>query len=205
LINKSTIDKMKEQIKVDNTLIKKTKDKILNKKHFNYKYLLIPATSIIILLLISIIKINSNKLPLNLLDVSVYAMENDNYYLTSDYEKETVRQPLKPNIEVKLAKYNKAMSSVPGIPINFNFNTNNIDYIKISIDGGTILTWNIKTGFINNIGDNISLHGSETLYFYPNDNALIEVIGVKNNIEIFKKNIKIIIDKDYNYYANISK
>ncbi|MDD2208530.1 MAG: hypothetical protein PHU45_04170 [Bacilli bacterium] len=211
MINKNTIKNMKKQIKVDNLLIENTKNKIFQEKQRFTLNPLIKLTTFVMMsvLIIAIISINVNdqkKISLNSLVISVYAMESDNYYLTTNYQKETNKQILKPNIKIKLARYNKAMSSVPGIPIAFDFNYGNqanTDYIKISINNGDILTWDITTGIVNNLGDNYSLQNNGILYFNPSSDTIITVVGIKNNIEVFKKNIKIILDTEYNYYANI--
>lgn len=214
MINENTIKNMKKQVKVNNALIEQTKNNISKKhKRFYLKPFLSLATlGMVVAIVLTIIGINNNNnnksLSINPLIVTVYAMDDSSYYLTANYEKEASKQILKPNVKIKLAKYNKAMSSVPGIPITFGFdydNQNEIDYIKININNGEILNWNVATGFITNLGNEYKFSNNETLYFSPSNNTIITLVGIKNNKEIFTMNIKITTDNEYNYYATIDE
>lgn len=212
MINKNTINNMKSQIKVSDALIEKTKNNISTKHNKNPFKPFITLTTVgmmLVIMLLTIIGFNNNDegkpfLSLNPLEISVYATEDSNYYLTANYQNETSKQTLKSNIEVKLAKYNKAMSSVPGIPISFHFNNqDDIDFIKINISSGEILNWNIETGVVTNLENDYKLTNNETLYFSPDNNTIISLVGIKGNKEIFTRNIKVTVDNEYNYYAII--
>lgn len=216
MINKDTVHHMKKQMKVSNTLIEETKNNILKEKKKKYlkpSIILGSIGAMVIVLLVTIISINNNNngkslLSMDSLIVSVYAAEDSQYYLTANYEEETYKQILNSDIEVKLAKYNKAMSNVPGIPISFDFDCENAtdkDYIKISISNGEILHWNKETGAITKLGTEYKSNNNDTLYFNINSDTIITLAGVKNNKEIFTRNIKITIDNEYNYYAAISE
>lgn len=67
--------------------------------------------------------------------INVYTNKNDNNnYLTQKYLEENSKTALsKENVSVLLARYNKAMSSVSGIPIDFNINKN-ISSSEMDID-----------------------------------------------------------------------
>jgi len=111
------------------------------------------------------------------------------------------KQELKDNVKLGLASYNLAMSSVPGYPIEFEID--DINYIKISITNGTILDWDKKTGEVKNLGSIYELSNNETLYFNVNENTNIRIKGIKDEKEVFEKNITISRDEQFNYYATI--
>lgn len=203
---------MKKQIKVNDILIEETKNNILKedkKKHLK-PFIILGAIGVMTVVVLGAVIGRSNNngkslLSMDPLIVTVYASEDSHYYLTANYEEETSKQTLNSDIEVKLAKYNKMMSNVPGIPISFDFDCKDQDYIKITIRNGEILSWNKETGVITNFGNEYKSNNNETLYFSPNSDTTITLIGVKNNKEIFTRNINITIDNEYNYYAVIDE
>ena len=200
-------DKKYNQEKNYNEILQKIERKERNMTKI-LKYFLAPVCLFVIVGLMSI-NVNNDIVKdtktSEYLYINVYTNKNDNdYYLTANYLEETSKTTLsKENVRVLLARYNKAMSSVPGIPINFIINknifSNEIDSVKISIKNGQILEWN--GNIVTDLGKEYALSTSKTLYFDPSNNDIINVIGSKDKRIIFSKEIKINMDEDYNYYA----
>lgn len=114
-------------------------------------------------------------------------------------EEKLEKKELKDNIKIGLEKYNLTMSSVPGYPIFFEIN--NLDYIQISVSNGSISLWNKDTYKVSNLGNNYKLTSTKDLYFNVNNKTNIEIKGIKDNKQIFEKNIEISMDDEFNYYA----
>lgn len=132
-------------------------------------------------------------------------LEKDNsgvmkvFAYTYTNEEKLERREIKDNVRFGLQKYNLAMSSVPGYPINFEIN--NLDYIQINVSNGSISLWDKDTYKVSNLGSNYKLTSTKDLYFNVNDKTNIEIKGIKDNKEIFEKNIEISMDDNFNYYA----
>lgn len=132
-------------------------------------------------------------------------LEKDNsgvmkvFAYTYTSEEKLEKKELKDNIKIGLQKYNLAMSSVPGYPINFEID--NLDYIQINVSNGSISLWDKDTYKVSNLGCNYKLTSTKDLYFNVNDKTNIEIKGIKDNKEIFEKNIEISMDDNFNYYA----
>ncbi len=84
------------------------------------------------------------------------------------------------NIIIKtIDSYSFTDSSVPGYPLEFNFNKT-INNININVKDGEILKWNGAE--VSNIGSNYEFKKSETLYFDINTGTVITVsIDFTNN------------------------
>lgn len=121
------------------------------------------------------------------------------YAYTMSQDEKIEKTELKDNIKLGLASYNLAMSSVPGYPIIFELD--NVDYLNIIVTNGTILDWDRDTSKVNSLGNTYQLSNNDTLYFNVNINTNIKIIGIRNKNEVFKKNITISSDDDFNYYA----
>lgn len=200
-------DKKYSQEKNYNAIMKKIERKKSNMTKI-LRFLLAPVCLFVIVALISLnvdndtIKDTKTK---EYLYINVYTNKNDNnYYLTSNYLEKTSKTALsEENVSVLLARYNKAMSSVPGIPIDFNINksisSSEIDSVKISIKNGEILEWN--GNIVTNLRNEYEISSSKTLYFDPSNDDIINIIGSKEDEIIFSKQIKISLDENYNYYA----
>ncbi len=119
------------------------------------------------------------------------------YTYTSEEKLE--KKELKDNVKLGLEKYNLAMSSVPGYPIMFEIN--NLDYVEISVNSGSISLWDKDTYKVTNLGSNYKLTNTKNLYFNVNNETIIQIKGFKDNKEVFEKNIEISMDEDFNYYA----
>ncbi len=121
------------------------------------------------------------------------------YAYTYKEDERIGREELKDNVKIELEKYNLAMSSVPGYPIMFEIY--NLDYIDINVLNGYISYWNKDTYEVSNLGSDYRLYNSKNLYFNINDKTNIQIKGIKDNKELFEKNIEIFMDNDFNYYA----
>lgn len=184
------------------------KDKIFNNildnvqrkekiKMKNYKLILVTSC---IILIISAIYFKEHKTVLKTNNIKIYT------YLATKTSDETNNkmEELKENVKLKLQKYNYLMSSVPGYPISFILeNNNNLDYINIQVENGSILEWENETGHVNEKNNNYKLKENKTLYFKVNKNTTIKITAIKNKQTIFKKVITITEDKDFNYYATL--
>lgn len=132
-------------------------------------------------------------------------LEKDNsgvmkvFAYTYTSEEKLEKKELKDNVKLGIEKYNLAMSSVPGYPIFFEIN--NLDYIQINVSNGSISLWDKDTYKVSILGSNYKLTCTKDLYFNVNDKTNIQIKGIKNNKEIFEKNIEISMDDYFNYYA----
>lgn len=121
------------------------------------------------------------------------------YAYTMSTDEKLEKTELKDDIKLGLAKYNLAMSSVPGYPIVFELD--DIDHLNIDVVNGIILDWDEGTGKVNRLGDTYQLSNNGTLYFNVNMNTNIKITGIRNENKVFEKNIIISSDDDFNYYA----
>ena len=210
-------------------------DRLNSMKNFKMKYILAPIFMLLIIIGSFMIFNGTNLIKqeeltgkedsiLDIFTVKVYAVESENTYLTTNYNKETEEKILKPRVELLLASYNQLMSSVPGLPLKIETNDVNksIDEILITTDIGEFLTWNQETGEVQTKGKNVSLNDTSILYWTPNyektennnkvyeqniwENSNIKTIGKinisaqKNNEVLYEKTVYI-GETNYNYYA----
>lgn len=185
---------------------KQMHDEILNKyerkKEKNVgkilKYAIMPLCLILIVSLGIFLKKGDSILESsNVGTMKVYA------YTTGD-NKQTEKRELKENVQLGLSRYNLAMSSVPGYPIEFELK--NLDYIMINVTNGEMFTWDNSedgTGKIDVLENNHKLTKNGALYFKVNENTVINIKAFKNNKEMFAKKITISSDDHFNYYALI--
>ncbi|SEW39678.1 hypothetical protein [[Clostridium] fimetarium] len=168
--------------------------------------------------------------------LTVYAAEVEGTNLSVNYKEDAISTVLTPKVEVLLANYSPLISSVPGLPFSFDFNDSDSDSlkpdsIKVTIDYGELLTWNMETGIVNFEGTSISRQTGDTLYWSPliplNGNEEIEgnleyegasqgvqkgvvekaqitVTAMKDGKEIGKQTIYI-TEIDGDYYATVGE
>jgi len=179
--------------KMEQQILLQYERKEKNKMSKIIKYAIVPMCFI----LIAVIGILLNGRKEILEDNVIGAMKVYAYTMSEDERLE--KTELKDNIKLGLARYNLAMSSVPGYPIMFELD--NIDYLNIDVTNGNILDWNGDTGTVNSLGTTYQLSNNATLYFNVNVNTNIKIIGIRNKNEVFEKNITILSDDDFNYYA----
>lgn len=121
-------------------------------------------------------------------------------YTMNDAEK-LEKTELKDNVKLGLASYNLAMSSVIGYPIIFELD--NVDYLKIDVTNGNIFESDSETDGVKSIGSSYQLSHNGTLYFSTSVDTNVKIKGIKNEKEVFEKNIIFSADDDFNYYATI--
>jgi len=168
--------------------------------------------------------------------LTVYAAEVEGTNLSVNYKEDAISTVLIPKVEVLLANYSPLISSVPGLPFSFDFNDSDSgslkpDSIKVTIDYGELLTWNMETGIVSFEGTSISGQTGDTLYWSPliplNGNEEIEgnlecegasqgvhkgvvekaqitVTAMKDGKEIGKQTIYI-TEIDGDYYATVGE
>lgn len=161
-----------------------------------YKVLIIPACIIMIICTFFIFNKNESLTQSEFTNnVKVYAYMDAN---NND------KKELKENIKVELSSYNHLMSSVPGYPISFILTENyNLDYIDINVKNGSILEWNNENPVVKDRNTSYKIKDDKILYFNVNENTIITITGIKNEKQVFSKNITITEDEDFNYYATL--
>lgn len=122
--------------------------------------------------------------------VSVYAAKDKNQVVTENYAKELTVKKVKSGEKINIGTYNLLSSSVPGYPLLVNDekkkNSGNDIKIKIETDGGSLLTWNPKTGNVKDKGKNAKFSLEENIYWSPLDNGKFSE----------KANLKIVMYED---------
>lgn len=112
-------------------------------------------------------------------------------YVASLENKNNIEEKnLNANVEIPLAKYNQAMSSVPGLPFKIEIDSQNVSQISIKTDNGEILTLDEKTGKVSNEGKkllyNINDKTKDDKLSYQEDiwknNVINPVMQKKTNI-----------------------
>lgn len=204
-------------------------------KNFKMKYVLAPTFILVIMIgsfmIFSDINVINQQHQIGTKDsifdiftLKVYAVEEENTYLTENYNEEIEEKILNPEIELLLANYSPLMSSVPGLPFKVELNNANnlIDELLITTDTGEILTWNQETGEVKTKEKMTSIYDTNTLYWTPNferkendttlyeqdiwKNSDIKTIGkinilAKKKNEVLYKQVVYIGEANYNYYA----
>lgn len=104
--------------------------------------------------------------------VVAYAAGAEGDTLSGDYQTETTATIITPDVEALLPTYSPLMSSVPGFPFAIQFvepqgEERMPDRIEVTIDGGSLCTWNQATSVVEDKGDAVSLEQSTTLYWSP--------------------------------------
>lgn len=153
--------------------------------------------------------------------LTAYAAEAEDTYLSADYQKDTIATVLKPDVKVLLAAYSPLMSSVPGLPFTFSLNSSGdnslqADSMKITVDNGELLSWDIGTGIVTSKGTSVSCKNGETLYWSPlsttdsqrtNITSLdtqIIITAIMEGKEIGQQTIYI-TEVNGNYYAKVGE
>lgn len=192
---KKVFDKELNSEKMKQQILLKYERKEKNKMSKIIKYAIVPVC----LVFAFFIGISFHKENNILEDHCIGTMKVYAYTMTEGEKLE--KTELKDNIKLGLAKYNLAMSSVPGYPIEFELD--NIDYLNIDVINGSILNWDKDTGKVDNLGNTYKLSNNGTLYFNVNINTNIKITGIKNKNKMLEKSITISSDDDFNYYATL--
>lgn len=211
MINKKTIENMKNQTKVRDEVKSEIKELVLTnmRDKIPLKGLilssLITCAFLMAVLIPMLNKQDSPKVLGNSVLISVYAMGNQDYVLDENFKNKADKKQLIPSFKIKLAKYSKIMSSVPGIPVEFDLNSSNVDEVKISSEDVDILTIDEQTSIVDKKDNTCSIKDNSTLYFNPKwgkTTCTINIISIKDSKEINTYKM-IITEKDYEYFAHI--
>lgn len=142
--------------------------------------------------------------------LTAYAAEEKGQILTANFLTDTAPTVLEPDVEILLATYTPAMSSVPGLPFTFDI-TDDSYAMQISVDKGTLYKWDIQSGVVSECGNTTVCAKGETLYWSPFDvntnaveNAVIMVTALDNEKAVGKQEIFITSD-DFFYSATIGE
>ncbi len=105
-------------------------------------------------------------------NVVAYAAGSEGATLTGNYPEETTATVMAPKVEIMLPTYSPLMSSVPGLPFDIRFETPQgeeiaPDRIEVTIDQGSLCTWNQVTFKVEEKGEAVTLKESMTLYWSP--------------------------------------
>ncbi len=135
-------------------------------------------------------------------------------YMSANYEDETEKAVLTPDVKVLLAKYSPAMSSVPGLPFTVDISAEaDLDAITVSADRGMLCKWDRKTGVISPEGYITSIGKGETIYWSPIGNGTVSDVksitvtfeAVNDDAVIGRQDIYINQEKTGYYYATAGK
>jgi len=91
-----------------------------------------------------------------------------------------------------LKKYSMVMSSHPGLPISFKVSGDVYDSVEVTVDKGTILLWNDRSGAVSEHGDKLSFDKKEDkLYWSPGEkleeDAVLYIIVYKDGKKAAEK------------------
>ena len=144
--------------------------------------------------------------------LATYSAEQNLEYLSADYLQKAQQVVLTPDIEISLAKYSPAMSSVPGFPFTIGIveqeNNFDINEIRVFADKGQFNTWNRITGVVSIEGQSDSINPGETIYWAPgpsDDSDIMKKITI--TVEALSDNIVVgrqyiyIIQRELGYYS----
>lgn len=231
-MNKQVFKNIKYYLKPSEALVQKTKSQIIQNhtthvKHSNYYKVgaVFACLALVIAIGIPILNnintdsniqndsiiVKNNNTEFNGLVLTAYTPCKSGQYLTKNYLEETKATVITPNVEILLASYSPAMSSVPGLPLKFDLESDKnsktkVDKIVITIDNGDLLDWDSMTGIVTNNGKIYECDAGQTLYWSPltKDKVVTEVkmkiSTVKDDKIIATQNITI-SEKNYLYYA----
>lgn len=144
--------------------------------------------------------------------LTAYAAESEGQTLTAQYLTETTPTILKPNVEVGLASYSPTMSSVPGLPFTFGVadTADEALSIRVSVIEGELLRWDITSGKVTRLGENVECKSGETLYWSPiggetpSTGTIITAEAVEGDAVLGKQEI-IITSEKFFYKATVGE
>ena len=237
-MSKKLFENIKENLKPRKSLIDDTKAKIFknnmhtkNRISYNKKIAFVASFVLILAVCIPTLLRNSSflnqKEPSDVSNSSIsntsemkgvvvvaYSPKMSGQTITANYINETLPVKMKPDVSVLLPSYSPVMSSVPGFPFEFKTmmtdGTSTSDYdMEISVDNGSLISWNINTG---EIIDNAKLYKGKskaTLYWSPlNEQEIVEnaqiLVKIYKNKEIICSQTITITQENQIFYATIN-
>lgn len=152
---------------------------------------------------------NDNAAILENLSVIVYSPKTSGKALTVNYLNETVATKLTPKISVLMETYSPVLSTVPGYPIKFVLEQQDIKQpyeMIIVTDNGGFLNWDSKSGVVKDRGKQCILKESDTLFWSPISGGKIVTdtkitVTMVQNQNTIGKQILNIHESNSNYYV----
>lgn len=153
------------------------------------------------------------------LAITAYVPLESQGLLTARYQAETQATTLTPGFQLPLARYNPALSSVPGLP--FTLQAPGADSLQLFCTAGELLNWDPQTGIVTRNGDDLTCQSGDTVYWSPLGKAYgrddgpawtgdgvatvtrIEVVARKNGRELGAQTLYIGAAGEW-YYAAVS-
>lgn len=118
-------------------------------------------------------------------EITAYAANGDKILLSQD-------------VEISLGKYSPIMNSVPGFLFHIGFIRTAVEEIQVSVDNGTILTWEPSNGIVEAKGKRYICQAGDTIYWSPlskdgvlSEEGTLTISAIKNSSEIMKTEILI--------------
>ena len=104
--------------------------------------------------------------------VVAYAAGEKGAPLTGNYQEETEPTVMGIEVTVELPNYSPLMSSVPGLPFDIQFIEPKVDEVKpdtieVTVDQGSLCTWDQVTFIVEEKGKEATIQQSTTLYWSP--------------------------------------
>lgn len=104
--------------------------------------------------------------------VFVFEAKSESQFLTGLYASEMVKREVVKGKKTNIGMYSPLMSSVPGYPLTVS-SSNVLDdetlsaTVKVTVDGGELLRWDIQTGKITPLGTEGSFHLGDNIFWSP--------------------------------------
>ena len=143
--------------------------------------------------------------------VCLYAAKTEGQCVDASYEQTMKKTEIREGETVNMGIYNPALSSVPGYPITISYKDTNDDCsnekINIEVDGGDLVTWDISTGIVNNIGKSGEFDLGDSIYWSALENdrtcssATITIQYIVQDEVIETRRIRIVEMEDGTYMA----
>jgi hypothetical protein len=141
--------------------------------------------------------------------LTVYAADGSGETPTANSMSEMSPVIMQPDVIVPIGSYSPLMSSVPGLPFSFDAE---YEYdIHVSVNAGTLLSWDIQAGSgpVTDLGNETVCSNRDTLFWSPMTDTgsakttTITVSAVENGKVIGTQDIYITSDEFGYYFAQV--
>lgn len=113
-----------------------------------------------------------------------------------------------PNVHIGLTQYSPAMQMVPGYPFTVSIKNPAGTGITVTVNAGTLETWNRKNGKVHDVGKSVKIQSGDTIYWSPlsggktaTGKTILTAVAVKNGKRTGRTQIEITQDKNDRYVA----